>query len=197
MPPGNFSQTLDAKRPIPQLGRHRLRFDSHMLVAEYRPPLGWSRFAPEVALASFAALAIVSVVLLIGGGAGAELAWITGPPALVLALVTVRLEIQKRRRRAFVLNYATRTVRLDDVTRFGRTRTQIIPFFEIEEAGVTRDRRGLAFEIQIRATPWPRVEVLLSNVPESQAEELFRFADMARSAFGLVPPGPPHPEPDT
>lgn len=190
-----FAETLDAKQPILRLGRYRLRFDTHMLVAEHVPPLDWLRFAPELALITFAACAITTGVLLASPSEDAARAALpVGLLAIVSALVAVRLEIRKRRRRAFVLNYATRTLRLDDTTRlFGTTRTRLIPFADIAEAGVTRaERGGYAFEVELKPVAEkepPRVEVLVSGIPDGELDALFRFSEMARAAFGLeVPP---------
>ncbi len=193
----SFADTLQAKKPILRLGRVRLRFDVHMLVGEYVPPLGWRRFAPELTLLISASAAVGSLTLLLLSEASGA-AYPLGAVAILAALATVRLELQQRARQGFVFNYATRTLRIDRATRLlGSVRTLLIPFSGIAEAGVTQPRPGrYALEVELKTgeNRPGRVEVLLRDIPPSQLEELFRISEMARAAFGLVPPpgdGPP------
>jgi len=189
----SFADTLQAKRPILRLGRVRLRFDVHLLVGEQIPGLGWRRFAPALALAVSAAAAVGCVAtLLLPSTTAAALP--LGLLSVAAALGTVRLEMEDRARRGFVFNYATRTLRIDRTSRLlGSARTLLIPFSEIAEAGVTRAGNGAyALEVELKAGPRQpaRVEVLIRDVPPAQVEDLFRLAEMARAAFGLIPPAP-------
>lgn len=187
----SFADTLQAKKPILRLGRVRLRFDVHMLVGEYVPPLGWRRFAPELAMLVSASAAVLTLtLLLLSESSGA--AYPLGALAILAALATVRLELQKRARQGFVFNYATRTLRIDRATPLlGSVRTLLIPFSGIAEAGVTQPRPG-RYALEVELKPGEHhpggVEVLLRDIPPSQLDELFRISEMARAAFGLVPP---------
>jgi hypothetical protein len=188
--PSGFEAAL-ARQPAPaRLGDVRLRFDAFLLVGE-TPRSGRSWQTGAAAIAGFSALlsaaglqaaladvALVVAPVLLGGLALAAAAW---------------LEQRDRRRRAFVANFGTTTLRLDFVTPFaGRPRTLRVPFDAVKAVALWPQADGawcLAVDFSLSPTsPDVLREVLAAHIPEAQRPEAERLQRVLEGAFGLGAP---------
>jgi hypothetical protein len=197
---GDVANRFDQARkahPAPRaVGDVALRYEPSMLIGETQRPLrSWRPSAVWVAAVA-AGLSAIALLLTNAplGGAAAVVAL-----AAALLWVAVWLERLDRRRRAFIVNFGTTSLRLDFVTPFaGRPRTLVVPFDAVRAVDVFEQDGGqhcltVDFVPHAGATTVLR-EVLAAYVPPEQQEELRRLERVLRGAFGLGEPEEAPPE---
>jgi len=193
-----FQRVLE-ERPAPRvLGDVALRYEPSMLIGETAKPL---RSWKPTALWTLALVSGIAAVALLATGAPTPGVAVLVLLAAVLLLAAVWLERVERRRRAFVVNFLTNSLRLDFVTPFaGRPRTLVVPFDAVKSVDVFDQDAGFSCLTVdfVAPTGAPVVlrEVLAAFIPEEQQEELERLTRVLGGAFGLGAPGEPaEPEP--
>jgi hypothetical protein len=187
---GDFEAAL-ARHPAPRrLGDVALRFDAFVLIGETaRGPRTWRGTVAWLlglgalagalgALVSEASVAVVAALL----------------PVAALALgAAVLLERRDRRRRAFVANFGSTTLRLDFVTPFaGRPRTLKVPFDAVRAVTLWPQADGASC-LTVDFAPGPTStdvlrEVLAAHIPEAQRDDAERVQRVLEGAFGLGAP---------
>jgi len=186
-------ETALAEHPAPRaLGDVVLRYEPSMLIGQtplplrsWRPSVAWllGVSALVCALAAFllrTELGLI-ILLLIAGAFGLS----SG----------VYLEQLDRRRRAFVANFGTNSLRLDFVTPIaGRPRTLVVHFDGVRELALLEQADGAqCLTVDVLPAPGARAlirEVLVAHIPEAQREDAQRLKRVLEGAFGLgAPPG--------
>src|SRR5439155_19373985 len=127
-----------------------------------------------------------------GSAAGPILCGILAAAAFGFAIYG---EQRARRRRTFVLNFASQTLRLDFTTAIrGMPRTMQVPFDQVTDLGVLEQPDGkAALVVDFSPTPDQTLrEVLIAHVGVDEIDALDRVFRLLKGAFGL-----PRPEGDT
>lgn len=181
----DFEDALQRTPPIERVGELRLRYETSLLIAEPPAPKPDTRLQLlRLGGASLIALALATVVASTDGK----------PPinALVVALLgTGLLAAAPRlfpapRRRRFVLNFASESLRIDDLG--AQPRTRVLHFDEIAALAVEPDHSG-GFQLVLSAKAPPTREVLVERVLGEDVEELRRLWRVLTDAFGIRRPG--------
>jgi hypothetical protein len=182
-----FADVLDS-RPAPhQVGDVALRYEPSMLIGETpRPTRTWRPTA--------AWLCAVGCGLSLLAGALTSMP-VLGMFALVLTLAlsllgAVWLEKREARRRRFVFNFLTNTLRLDFVTPIAqRAATLLVAFDEVKAIDVETQHDGLSCVVVTFSWKGERLaEALAANVTLEEAVRCERFVRLARGACGLGRP---------
>jgi hypothetical protein len=183
--PGRFEEAL-AQNPVPKrLGDVTLRYEPSLLVGEAARP-GRGRIFTLVILAG-SALAIATLGALI---ARAALVTVCGTgllTAAAFAAATV-LDQRARRRRCFVLNFQSTTLRLDFSTPFAnRARTLVIHFDRVRDCSLCTQGDGLiALTVDFAPSDDQLLrEVLVANISLREEDAAQRLHRMLKGAFGL------------
>lgn len=183
-PMSRFAQALET-HPAPRaLGDVTLRYEPSMLIGETakgRP--GWRSTVAWLGGISLLLLALGALILgadsslfvplLLGGGASLGGA--------------VWIERQEKRRRCFVANFGTITLRLDFTSPIaGYPRTMLVDFDDVRAVGLLPQADGASclcvdFERDGRLLR----EVLVAYIPEAQQVEAERLTRVLEGAFGL------------
>jgi hypothetical protein len=187
LPVKGFARALEDNPAPSSLGDVRLRYAPSMLVGETPP--GRRTWRPLVlallgmtlvasAIASLAAARALESTLGLGLGAAA---------ALWASSWRERLE---RRHRAFVVNFATTSLRLDFSSPIaGRPRTLVVPFDAVTAVEALEQADGawcLTVDFTHRGDALR--EVLVAHVPAVDAAALRRLSRVLEGAFGLGSP---------
>ncbi len=176
-----------AEHPAPaRLGDVSLRYEPSMLIGEtprpqrsLRPTLAWG--AGLTGLVATLGLFVLEAPL-------ASL-WLTvGLSAACFALAT-RLEAWERRRRRFVANFGTTSLRLDFVSPIaGQPRTLVVAFDDVKSVDLVRQADG-AHCLTVDFAPGPQTqvlrEVLAAYIGEHELEQARRLLRVLEGAFGL------------
>ncbi len=201
-PESRFAQAL-AERPAPRrLGDVALRYEPSMLIGETLKPLrsSWPTVAVGAGLSSLV-VALGLFLLNTPTWSQALAVSVTGACFLLGRF----LEARSKRRRAFVLNFVTYTLRLDFVTPVaGHARTLLVPFSAVravEEYGQADGRTCLTVDFELDGALYR--EVLIAHLLPPEAEALERTRRVLTGAFGLgvierapgEPPNPPESQP--
>ncbi|MBI5481421.1 MAG: hypothetical protein HY906_21355 [Deltaproteobacteria bacterium] len=188
---GDFQKRLEQHPAPKRLGDIELRFEPSMLIGE--TARGLKSWRPTAASALGVALVLLAVGLLI-----------TGVPEIVSGLLValaaaafiaaVRLQRVDSRRRRFVLNFLTNSLRLDFVTPIaGKPRTLVVPFDAVRAVELLEQGDGLrclTVDFVVAGGRELLREVLAANVPAAQAPEAERIQRVLEGAFGLGAPPP-------
>lgn len=189
----SFRQAL-ADNPAPaKLGDVSLRYEPSMLVGETSTaPATWKPTA-------LAALGVGFVVGAVAALLGIASLW-PGAALLSLAAATllgsVWLSRFERRKRGFVVNFATTTLRLDFVTPLaGRPRTLLVPFDDVKAVGLMEQGDGrscLTIDFSVQGDVLR--EALAAFIATDELDQARRLARVLEGAFGLgsIPPDSPY-----
>lgn len=189
----SFRQAL-ADNPAPaKLGDVSLRYEPSMLVGETRAgrvtwkPTALSALGVGLVLAAVAALVLVDAM------------W---PAAALLSLAaaallgSVRLSRLERRKRGFVVNFATTTLRLDFVTPLaGKPRTLLVHFDDVKAVGLVEQADGRScLTIDFALEREMLREALAAFIGDDELEQALRLTRVLEGAFGLgsIPPDSPY-----
>jgi hypothetical protein len=163
-----------------------------MLVGETRAGTATWRPTALAALGLTFVLAAVAAVLLF------EWAW---PAAACLSLAaasllgSVRLVRLEHRKRGFVVNFATTTLRLDFMTPLaGRPRTLLVPFDDVRAVGLMDQHDGrTCLTVDCSVGSEVLREALAAFIERDELEQAKRLTRVLEGAFGLgsIPPGSP------
>lgn len=188
-----FAEALELAPAPKRLGDVALRFEPSMLIGETKAPL--RSLWPTVIWA----IAIVSTVLCIASLIQNAPLSVPFGLALLASLAFVFatwLERVDHRRRAFVVNFATTSVRLDFVTAIaGHPRTIVVHFDAVRAVAFLEQRDGLVCLV-LDFVPSPESsevlrEVLVASIATTEIEGAERLHRVLFGAFGLgeAPPG--------
>lgn len=183
----SFAQAL-AEHPAPRrLGDVTLRYEPSMLVGETDKPLrSWRPTAAWVAGLCLAAAAVALVALGAPEGLAALFVGLTAA-AFAGAAWLERLDARRRR---FVVNFGTTSLRLDFVSRIrGQPRTVVVHFDAVQDVRLLAQGDGQRC-LTVDFVPWPGSaellrEVLVAFIPDGQAEQAARLQRLLHGAFGL------------
>ena len=182
---GTFRQALEAHPAPKRLGDVALRFEPSMLVGEtslpprsIKPTLAW---LGGVSCALFALMTLMR-------GDSLELPVLLAGLAAVGFGLGVWLERIDRRRRAFVVNFATNSLRLDFVTPIaGQPKTLIVHFDLVSGLGFYRQADGrLCLTVDfVMGNRSVFREVMVGSIGEQELEDAHRLHRVLKGAFGL------------
>ncbi len=190
-----FADALESNPAPHALGDVTLRYEPSMLIGEtanrkatWRASAIWV-IGVSLLICSVGALVLQAefslvVALVLLGGAG-----------IATAVLFERFE---KRRRRFVANFGTVSLRLDFTSRIaGHARTLVVPFDSVKDAALLRQADGascLCVDFEHRGELLR--EVLVAYIPDAQLEEAERLERVLKGAFGLgeKPPLPQDPE---
>lgn len=182
----SFAKALEEQRAPRRLGDVKLRYEESMLIGETPlPPRGMT---PTIAWVVGLLATLLSVASLI----------VNAPDLATLALVllaaaayaaAVRLRSFDRRRRAFVLNFGTNSLRLDFVTPFaGRPGTMVVPFDSVRDVKQQPAPGGACLTVDFVPTPGSKEllrEVLVAFIRPEEHDDADRLQRLLTGAFGL------------
>lgn len=184
----SFRQAL-ADNPAPStLGDVALRYEPSMLIGQTRQgPLTWRPTALWVA-----GLGLIATAL---PASRAESSW----PTLALLslsagafLASALRAAHERRKRGFVVNFSTATLRLDFVTPIaGRPRTLLVPFERVKAVGLMDQADGQqCLTVDFLEGEDVLREALAAFIPAGQLDAANRLLHVLEGAFGLgsIPP---------
>lgn len=183
--PMSFATALEEHRAPRRLGDIALRYESSMLIGQ--TPLPPRSVRPTIAWV-VALLASISAVGLLAVGAPDAVTIVLVLSAALGFLGAVWLARVDRRRRAFVVNFRTESLRLDFVTPFaGRPRTIVVSFDAVR--AVTRyELPGrvscLTVDFQADGKELLR-EVLVAFITPDEEPAADRLRRVLQGAFGL------------
>ena len=189
----SFRQAL-ADNPAPaKLGDVSLRYEPSMLVGETLPaPSTWR---PTALAALGIGLVVAAVVVLLR----VDSPW-PGAALLSLAAATLMGSVWRsrfeRRKRGFVVNFATTTLRLDFVTPLaGRPRTLLVAFDDVKAVGLVEQGDGRScLTIDFGVAAEVLREALAAFSGDDELDQARRLTRVLEGAFGLgsIPPDSPY-----
>ena len=179
-----FAQSLAGQRMPSRLGDVALRLDSPLLIGETRkPPLHLVRDISFWSLGSTGMVAALASVTL-----GASTPWAMGLTLMAVAFFTVAILMDRyaHRRRAFVLDFEKKTLRLDFSTPLtGMPRTWVGAFEQVKGLGLLSLPSGQsALTVDVDAPPLFR-EVLVAGLQVNELLPAQTLQRLLTSAFGL------------
>jgi len=186
-----FEQALAAHPAPTQLGDVALRYEPSLLIGETAARPGTSR---PTALLTVGGAGLLGAVVLVTQG------WLwLAAFALGLAAAgffgSVTLARHERRRRRFVLNFSTVSLRLDFVTALvGHARTLVVPFDAVTQVQLVEQTDGAhCVLVDFRVGEALLREVLAAFISPDELGAARRFTRVLEGAFGLgsIPPGSP------
>lgn len=179
-----FADALQSNPAPRALGDVALRYEPSMLIGETaKGKPGWRSSVAWLTGVSFLLFALGALVL------GLELL-VFGPLLLCGAGglgAAVWLERFEKRRRRFVANFGTVSLRLDFTSAIaGHPRTIVLPFDDVKAVGLLEqsDRAACLCVDFVRDGQRLR-EVLVAHIPEAQLTDAERLARVLEGAFGL------------
>lgn len=183
-----FEAALAQHQAPRSLGDVGLRYEPSMLVGETAKPLGSLR--PSLAwLSGVSALLIALVLFLIREQSLAVIATfvVCGAVGLFTASWLQRVD---RRRRAFIANFATNSLRLDFTTPVaGYARTLVVHFDGVRQLDLlVQADRTHCLTVDVVPTPTSATrlrEVLVANIRDDQLEAAHTLKRVLEGAFGL------------
>jgi hypothetical protein len=183
----SFADALRSQLPVRRVGEVELFFEGSLYWGQAQKPTR-SRAADLAHLAALALGTFALGTLLTNGSL-----WVCGTAALLsgAAVTFATRERQRlRTRRAFALNFATETLRLDyPEGRLFRPATRNVPFDEVIDLRVVPRGQGFALEVEYRDPAGAlHPHLLVEQVPGDQIDDLRRLWKTLRNAFGLKAP---------
>jgi hypothetical protein len=199
--PSAFEAIRQSQQIARTLGDVSLRYEPSMLIGETaRPTRSWQTTLAWAA--GFSAL-VVTLGLFLVNAPFAALVVVTAFSAGALLYANFLAE-RDRRRRAFIVNFETYSLRLDFTTPFaGRPKTMVVHFDGVRGVELLEQGGGL-FCLTVDFVPAPGAstvlrEALAANIPGAQKDDAERLQRVLQGAFGLGAPPPvedgPPPEP--
>lgn len=183
---GAFADVLAAQTMPKRLGDVQLRLDSPLLIGEaQRPPMQLLR---EVSFWSLGVVGTVAALASVILGASTPWAMTLTLSAVAFFVVAILLDRYAHRRRAFVIDFHEKTVRLDFSTPLtGMARTWRGTFEQVKALGllVLPDGQS-ALTIDIDAQK-PFREVLVAALNPNELEPAQALERLLINAFGLQP----------
>lgn len=176
--------------PAPrQLGDVTLRFEPSMLIGE--TPKGERTWRPTAAwIAGISALLFALGLFLLRTPLEPIVGLVTA--GAVAFAAAVWLERVDRRRRCFVANFATNSLRLDFVTPFvGKPTTLVVSFDAVRAVSLMKQGDGAQVLTVDFVEPGGKNvlrEVLAAFIPAAQEDDALRVARLLEGAFGLGTP---------
>ncbi len=188
-----FAEFFAGQRMPPRLGDVTLRLDSPLLIGEARKPkLHWVRESSFWSLGATATVAALASVTL-----GASIPWAVGLTLIAVAffIVAMLMDRYAHRRRAFVLDFERKTLRLDFSTPLtGLPRTWVGPFEQVKGLGLLSLPTGeSALTIDIEADQRFR-EVLVTGLLPNELVAAQTLERLLNNAFGRENVSPPSAE---
>jgi hypothetical protein len=189
----SFRQAL-ADNPAPaKLGDVSLRYEPSMLVGETRAsPSTWKPWALSALGLGLVLGAVAALLLRDSNWLGAALLSL----AAATLLGSVWLSRTERRKRGFVVNFATTTLRLDFVTPLaGRPSTLLIPFDDVKAVGLMAQGDGRwCLTVDFSMERDVLREALAAFIADDDLTQARRLARVLEGAFGLgsIPPDSPY-----
>ena len=192
-PVNEFARALRDNPAPAALGDVRLRYAPSMLIGASDPGRRtWRPFALAAVGLTLVSLAVVALAASWGLESSAGLA-LGGAWALWASVRVGRLEV---RRRAFVVNFATTSLRLDFASPIaGQPQTLVVPFDAVTAVAVLEQADGAhCLTVDLTREGVLLKEVLVAQVPAAQLEAAQRLARVLEGAFGLgsIPPTSPY-----
>ncbi len=188
---GDFQKRLEQHPAPKRLGDIALRFEPSMLIGETARRL--KSWRPTAAWVSGLALVLLAVALLVIG-APEVTAGILAVLAAAAFAAAVRLQRADARRRRFVANFLTTSLRLDFVTPIaGKPRTLVVPFDAVRAVDLLEQGDGLrclTVDFTVAGGRELLREVLAVNIPPAQVPDAERLQRVLQGAFGLGEPPP-------
>lgn len=177
----DFEDALERTQRLERVGELRLRYETSLLIAEPPPaPRDLKRQLVRFAGVAMMLLA-VGTLLLSPAGTAPWSAFAIAVVGSVLFLAGERLFPEPARRR-FVLNFATESLRIDDLPPHPRTR--VLPFDDITALDVVPDGSG-RFALRLSARGAAATELLVRAVSADDVEQLRRLWRLLCDAFGI------------
>lgn len=186
-----FERALEANPAPSRLGDVGLRFAPSMLIGETAARPGTWRPAAMVTLGlGLVSLGMVTLALANEWAAFASI--VSGGGLVAGSVWLARFE---RRKRGFVVNFATSTLRLDFVTPFaGRARTLLVPFDRVAAVELLEQGDGLrCLTVEFAEGEVRLQEVLAAFIGSEEDDAARRLTRVLQGAFGLgeIPPDSP------
>ncbi len=182
-----FADALESHRAPAALGDVSLRYEPSMLIGETAAPRRTTRPTFTWLLGLSALLFAVGLL-----GTGGALPLVMGLVACGGALIGfgVWLDRREQRRRRFIANFATTSLRLDFSTPIaGHARTLVVPFDDVRALALLEQADGSrCLTVDVRVGRETLREVLAAFIPSTQAEAAERVERVLRGAFGLGTP---------
>lgn len=181
----DFEDALQRAQRLENVGPLRLRYETSLLICEPAPAKRDLR-PPAIRLAGFALLLLALVTVLTSAKGAAP--W----PAVMLGAVGGGLLLTADRlfpaaaRRRFILNFATESLRIDDVGVRPRTRT--LHFDDIAALDIVPEQNG-QFALVLTARTSPTKWVLARGIEAEHVEEVRKLWRLLSDAFGIRRPG--------
>lgn len=188
-----FAQAL-ADNPAPsRLGDVFLRYEPSMLVGETK--VDKPTWRPTALVALGLGLLVAGVVMLAFASELVALPFVLGSAGALTG--SVWLTRRERRKRGFVLNFATTSLRLDFMTPIaGRPRTIVVHFDHVKAVTLLEQGDGLeCLTVDFEHEGDVLREVLVAFIPDGERAAAARFGRLLEAAFGLGIPAPAK-EPD-
>lgn len=182
-----FADALATHQAPAAVGDVSLRYEPSMLIGETAAPRRSIRptFTWTLGVSSL----LLGVGVLLGDAAvGLGVGLVLGGGALLGAAAW--LERLEKRRRRFVANFATNSLRLDFATPVaGYARTLVVPFDAVKALALVEQEDGArCLLVDFAVGPSTLREVLVAFIPTSQDAEAERLERVLRGAFGLGTP---------
>lgn len=182
-----FADVLATHQAPAAVGDVSLRYEPSMLIGETAAPRRSIRptFTWTLGVSSL----LLGVGVLLGDAAvGLGVGLVLGGGALLGAAAW--LERLEKRRRRFVANFATNSLRLDFATPVaGYARTLVVPFDAVKALALVEQEDGArCLLVDFTVGPATLREVLVAFIPASQDAEAERLERVLRGAFGLGEP---------
>lgn len=181
----DFEDALQRTQRLTRAGPLRLRYETSLLICEPVPQKTDLR-RTGVRLGGFVLMAFAFITLITHPKGAAP--W----PAVMLAVLGAALLLAGDRlfkayaRRRFILNFATESLRIDDLA--PRVRTRMMHFDEVSAVEIAPDGER-SFALVLTARTQPVREVLVGKVGGEDVEELRALWRLLHDAFGLRRPG--------
>ncbi len=190
----SFEDALAENRPPTRVGPLRLRYEASLLIAEpFRVQGSFAGLTEALFVIGFGAAAgTVALLALPEDGASLPLTFAFGAIAVVSVLLAIAADRQRRARRAFVLNFATETLRVDWAEAWRRPQSAAVPFDAVSELRVVPTAaHRLGLELRFRPHPEAKQERtvrIVESVSERDRASLDRACRFLRNALGLNRP---------
>lgn len=186
-----FERALEENRVAAALGDVSLRYEPSMMVAETaKAAPTWRPLA--LLVAGFVSITVGLGWLVFAGELGA--ASLIGSGGLAIGASTW-LARREKRKRGFVVNFATSQLRLDFVTPFaGKPRTLIVPFDDVKAIALEEQADGArCLTVDFEWGGDLLREVLVAFIAAREDDAARRLARLLEGAFGLgaIPPDSP------
>ena len=182
-----FEDSLQSQRPPARVGEVRLSFEGSFFLGQADHPRD-THAAELLNLGAVAGGVSALAVLLADGSSLAAALLALAAGALGLCAIVFRRRV--RARRAFSLNFATESLRVDFLEgRLARPRTEIVPFDAVEAVEIVPAAGRHRLEVIYRTDRGRVRRALIEHARPDEVEALRRLWRLLRNGFGLKPAG--------